>query len=315
MVKSYRNKLILIAGFMVLLTVFSPVIYVASGSFVGDDYDSVAAIFKLGMGARPMGMGGAFTGLSDDENAVFYNPAALGFHDRSGITSLWSPRFGIIDYGGLGFSTRYLGLNVTLLSSGPIDIPNEFGSDTGDSFTYLSSGGVGGFGLPISDNISIGGRLKYYYSNITGGSGGTAFAWSVDPGLFFRLGGFGLGVILENQLSSGLSYGGSREEQLPKTIRAGIAYSMELTDRMLLRLLSDFEAEFSDVSDFSSYNITPHAGAELWIDILGLRVGYNGVGLTVGSSLDLNFVGVDWGYEIYPDNLPGTHMISLAYRF
>ena len=28
-------------------------------------------------GARPMGMGGAFTGVSDDENALFYNPAGL----------------------------------------------------------------------------------------------------------------------------------------------------------------------------------------------------------------------------------------------
>ena len=28
-------------------------------------------------GIRPMGMGGAFTAIADDENAVFYNPAGI----------------------------------------------------------------------------------------------------------------------------------------------------------------------------------------------------------------------------------------------
>lgn len=31
------------------------------------------------MGARPIGMGGAFTGLADDVNAIFVNPAGIGY--------------------------------------------------------------------------------------------------------------------------------------------------------------------------------------------------------------------------------------------
>ena len=38
------------------------------------------------LSVRALGMGGAFTGLADDEQAVFYNPAGLAFQD--------SPRFG-----------------------------------------------------------------------------------------------------------------------------------------------------------------------------------------------------------------------------
>jgi hypothetical protein len=37
--------------------------------------------YSLSRSIRALGMGGAFYGLSDDENAVFYNPAGLGFYE------------------------------------------------------------------------------------------------------------------------------------------------------------------------------------------------------------------------------------------
>jgi len=36
------------------------------------------AFAQENLGARPMGMGGAFTGLADDANAIFINPAGIG---------------------------------------------------------------------------------------------------------------------------------------------------------------------------------------------------------------------------------------------
>lgn len=38
----------------------------------------VPALAQENLGARPMGMGGAFTGLADDVNAIFINPAGIG---------------------------------------------------------------------------------------------------------------------------------------------------------------------------------------------------------------------------------------------
>ncbi len=37
---------------------------------------------KVGVGARPVAMGQAFTGVADDANALFYNPAGLSFQSR-----------------------------------------------------------------------------------------------------------------------------------------------------------------------------------------------------------------------------------------
>ena len=38
---------------------------------------AAAAFLKIDAGSRPMGMGGAFTGLADDINTLFWNPAGL----------------------------------------------------------------------------------------------------------------------------------------------------------------------------------------------------------------------------------------------
>src|SRR5262245_17943725 len=42
-----------------------------------------------GVGARPGGMGGAFVGLSDDIESIYYNPAGLGNLVQSGVTAMY----------------------------------------------------------------------------------------------------------------------------------------------------------------------------------------------------------------------------------
>lgn len=42
-----------------------------------------------GVGARPMGMGGAFAGLADDLESIYYNPAGLGNLMQSGVTAMY----------------------------------------------------------------------------------------------------------------------------------------------------------------------------------------------------------------------------------
>ncbi|MBM3238665.1 UPF0164 family protein [Candidatus Poribacteria bacterium] len=45
---------------------------------------------SLGAGARPMGMGGAYTGLADDANAPFFNPAGLTQLVKRELTAMYS---------------------------------------------------------------------------------------------------------------------------------------------------------------------------------------------------------------------------------
>jgi len=280
-----------------------------------EEYSNSGALLDLGQGARPMGMGGAFLGLADDENAVYYNPAALAYLDEFGVTTLWSPQFGFVDYGGVGLARRYVGLSTSILYSGSIDVPNEFGADTGTSFSYISGNGAIGFGFPLFSGLSVGGKVKYYYSHLTVDSTDDGYGWSVDPAFLAKGGNFGLGVMVENALTGGLLYGSDHREELEKKLRAGISFSSWIDENMKLNLLADIETPLDSIvaADFGS--ITPHLGIELWLSGIGVRTGYSGRALTVGTSLEISNLRMDWALSAYQSGITETHRVSLVYRF
>ena len=60
---------------------------------------AVAAFNDIGVGARPLGMGGAFVALADDGNAASYNAAGLGYIDAPHLSLTTAQRFrGLINY-------------------------------------------------------------------------------------------------------------------------------------------------------------------------------------------------------------------------
>jgi len=75
---------------------------------------------KLGIGVRPVAMGNAFTALSDDANAVFWNPSGLGITGSYFVSGMAMNHLTYFNYynltsaiplgkvGGLGFGISYL---------------------------------------------------------------------------------------------------------------------------------------------------------------------------------------------------------------
>ena len=49
---------------------------------------------KLGVGARALGMGGAFAGLADDASAAYWNPAGLAYLKTNQFMPTHSEEFG-----------------------------------------------------------------------------------------------------------------------------------------------------------------------------------------------------------------------------
>jgi hypothetical protein len=267
-------------------------------------FADVAALLEIGVGARPLGMGGAFSGLADDENAVFYNPAALAFLESRALTSLYSRQFELLDYGAVGVAGRWAGFNLLQLYSDGIERANEFGNPVGTSFAYISRAGIASAGVALTEGLALGARLKFYQEVSDGESG---FGWALDPAIIFVRERFRFGALLENGLSEEIRFDNGHTEEWTPSLRLGGSLSLSIWEGATLNLLLD-------LSQVLESRPQSHLGVELWVDSLGLRAGCDGGGITVGSSVWFKSLRVDWAYAAHPQ-LPDTQRISLTLRF
>ncbi len=99
------------------------ILFGISGSGFGQSLSGIPASFvDIGFGTRPVGMGYAFVGLADDENATYWNPAGLAL--TRDITAGFSQidQLGLITYNYASVAVPLPGqkhtLGITAISSG-----------------------------------------------------------------------------------------------------------------------------------------------------------------------------------------------------
>ena len=280
-------------------------------------------IFDLETGLRPLAMGGAFVGLADDENAVFYNPAGLGFNDaRIRFDSLFSRHLGLTSYARAALSRGPFGLGLALLNSGPITGRDSRGNDTG-KFSYYLLGLAGAYGtrltaLPLHvpeglEGLALGLRLKLYrVKTLPEGSGSTL---ALDPALLYsfgnlHLGGLALedlrfGLAVENLLGPEMRYGSGHREAWPRRVRAGVGLIFPG-----IALAADLESN-GNLHLGGEYRLTE---TELkGLNGLALRAGLllgNRLAISLGLGLTLDNFRLDYALVVNPQ-LPLTHALAL----
>lgn len=123
--KSIRFRVGVSRSWRVLLLsgcIFCCRLSIAANSELGT---SGAQFLKIGVGARPAGMGESFVSVADDVNAVYYNPAGLGRLKKAELTAMHTQWFeGLnFDYGALALPSRLgtWGLSATTLKADDLE--------------------------------------------------------------------------------------------------------------------------------------------------------------------------------------------------
>ncbi|MDD5686830.1 MAG: PorV/PorQ family protein [Elusimicrobia bacterium] len=268
-------------------------------------------------GARASAMAGAFTSVSDDSTAVFYNIAGLGFTNETKVSlshSEWledmkfenvSCIMPLRNRFSLGFGIEYLGISGIKGMETQTSQIEEFSSHD------LSS--VIGISYLLNKNISFGLSSKYIESKIDDKK---SVALAIDIGTIYekKINSYKIftaGLNIQNIELKRHKYIDVKEN-LPTKFVAGISY------RPLGKILL-MSSDFVLMRDSKPY---ADIGTEILIyDILNLRGGYKfdssfetSSRITLGIGIVFDLITVDYAYLPF-DPLSDTHIFSINYKF
>ncbi|HED04760.1 MAG TPA: hypothetical protein ENI60_08420 [Candidatus Fraserbacteria bacterium] len=288
---------------------------------------SANTLFDISAGTRPLAMGGAFTGLADDENALFYNAAGLALLDQAHLGSLLENHLGLASYGSAALGLKHLGLALRFFSLGNIERrdaqDNAAGSFGYSNLALTLGGGLRLNQLPllqfIPSGLAMGLRLQFLRVSTLAPGSGSGFAldpsWLYDSGPLrlagLQLRALRLGLALDNLLNFGVGFGSGHREGLPLGARLGFAL-----------LARSFSLDL-DLGLHSGF----HLGGEyrlalplLSVRQLALRLGIFDQGVfsfTLGFGVQV-FQGlqIDYAFSSHPRlGLGGSHRLGFSYRF
>ena len=258
----------------------------ASASFAGGPGSTGGVALKIPVGARPTAMGGAFTGLADDGNALFANPAGLATLSSPELLLAHAMYLAEINYEALGYIQPLqplgtLGLGINMMNYGNLDRSLEradgmFGGlagATNPQDLFVTAGW--GSALPPffgMERFRAGAALKRTFQQLTGGTVGGAGAvlgalWDTPAQ------GLRLGTMVDN-LGGVATLG----RMLPVTWVAGASLSAPMGPDFSAVYAADTRLAIDTTAVFS-------LGGELTaFNILILRGGWRGGGEVGGPS-------------------------------
>jgi hypothetical protein len=289
---------------------------------------SAADFLKIGAGARPAAMGGAFAAVADDAQAAYYDPAGLGLLKRPQVTGMDETRFAGLVY-------DYATVAVPLLAW--VDTPmqrNAYGV-AAFSFYSLSVGGIERRGTTETDQpvdtfgasdyayalsygyefagtgLALGGTAKFVDSTIDTTQGR---AWAADGGALYRRERLSAAAGWRN-MGSGQNFAGS-SDPLPFTGYAGAGYrfSADLLVSAELDLPRDEAPVVALGAEYRrSFSRDLSAAARLGFNSSNTDPGQM-AGMSLGFGLRYEAVDVDFAW-LPAGELGDTFRYSLMVRF
>ncbi len=265
------------------------------------------------VGARPYGMGSAFSAIADDANSIYANPGGFHYLAYPEITTMYNKALMDTSLSYIGYIHPYENIGTfsgsfLLFDGGDIEL--NYLDSTSEKVKAGQDWAVTlGYGRSIGNSeIFFGGaNIKLVRSTLVNKY--SAIAIAMDAGLLYRT--------IDNKLSISLAFQnlGTKlkykniGDSLPFTSKFGVAYRiLELEGHSVL-LAGDFSLNF----------VKKNIGVEYWVMQmfalrLGAKLGYNPNSYTMGFGINVfSDTKLDYGYSPMIDET--THRISLSFKF
>ncbi len=294
--------------FFSIFCFFSYTVFAASAGTTGANF------LKMEVGARPVGLGGAFVAVADDANLIYWNPAGLSGIEHKELILMHNERGEEIRYEFLAYVQPVkvlkggLGASVSFLNVGGIEGYDPWGVKTGELYFHDFAFSLA-YGRRLIGKLDGGINFKIFQEMLDDEK---ATGYALDIGWLYPapLKSLVLGLSIQN-IGPPIKFIDEGDE-LPLNIKVGGAWKHELFGNDLTTAL-DFN--FPRDNDFFL-----NLGGEFWVhNAIALRAGYESRddltnGLRLGLGFKVKGLNLDYAF-LSKDDFDDGHKISISFRF
>jgi hypothetical protein len=299
---------------------------------------------SIGIGARALGMGGAFTALANDVTAGYWNPAGLSKINYPQLSLMHTEQFGSLinyDYAAVGFPFgKNSSLGISIIRLGVDGIPDtrkalidENGNGVFDDADRLDYNKITYFNAAdwaiyftyskkSSENFAYGANLKIIRREM---SVGNATGIGFDLGVQYSpLDNLLLGANFQDVTTTLVAWNTGTNELISPTLKIGSAYFIEALGGRFAPAF-DVDVRFENRRYASNLNLGPvsfdmHTGLEFdFKNTAAIRVGYSDIGTAnFGAGIHLPKFDIDYTFstsKITDERFNDTHRVSIRFTF
>lgn len=300
-----------------------------SNNAISEDYLYTGDFTELGMGARALGMGGAYSSICSGADSVYYNPAGLssinGYTGEIMHASIFrclekldtfSGGLSISGIGSLGFALQRLGIDDIKITKFEEDKNGVKRPKLVETVNWADNCFYASFGRQLYSSMSFGTTFKYIRQ---GGGDWHANGYGLDVGFQMALPlNMKFGVNFQNIIGS-VSWSTGAKDNLPLNIKVGTNYSLPIrkfSGSLLFAIDGDIKfAGYGTSSQIHSgkFSMDMHYGTEFNIaNTLFIRAGAYRSDFSCGAGLRIKMFTIDYAFITHTE-LCGSHRISAGF--
>ncbi len=315
----------------VITLLFSFLIFPAELWSAGDA-GAPGSFLSFGTSARSQAMGSAFTGLSDDVSAIYWNPAGLSRLPRNQLTLFEAPLWEKTNYlfAGYGHATKKLGtfgIGLISLTSNEFEYRETISSDP-HTFHINQMAFLFGYGRKFFPVLSAGLGFKIVQKRIpVEGDNYYGAGFGMDLGLLYhpqdvkgegffweQLRRLSFGVNLQNLVPPKVQMEADGTSRTKETYGLNLKFGTSYQVRNLMPRWRDKLTINVDLEKPYLRGVKFALGGEYWFkNTVAFRLGYGKDNLNFGLGFIYRWLQLDYGFT--PHALGLSHRFSVTLKF